>query len=120
MVSRVGTIRMIDPLGYLDFLCLMKRATVVVTDSGGIQEETTCLAVPCVTVRENTERPVTLESGTNLLGGVRKEDIRRALRRQLEKTFTNRVPQKWDGKAAIRILETMLSGITRQSTCGSY
>jgi len=118
-VNRSGSIRMIEPLGYLDFLCLMKRARVVVTDSGGIQEETTCLGVPCVTVRENTERPVTLESGTNILGGVQKEGIRRALQRQMEKTFTHEVPQKWDGKAAFRILETLLAGTPRLTTCGS-
>ena len=117
--GRADAIRMIEPLGYLDFLCLMKHATVVVTDSGGIQEETTCLGVPCVTVRENTERPVTLESGTNTLAGVRKQDIQQAVRRQLQKTFTKQVPPKWDGKAAVRILEILLSGVERQSTCGS-
>lgn len=117
--DRADAIRMIEPLGYLDFLCLMKHATVVVTDSGGIQEETTCLGVPCVTVRENTERPVTLESGTNTLAGVRTQDIQQAVRRQLQKTFTKQVPPKWDGKAAVRILEILLSGVERQSTCGS-
>ena len=114
-----GSIRMIDPLGYLDFLCLMKHARLVVTDSGGIQEETTCLGVPCVTVRENTERPVTVKSGTNVLAGVQKEKIRQAVRCQLEKTFANEAPQKWDGKAALRILEILLAGLGRQSTCGS-
>jgi UDP-N-acetylglucosamine 2-epimerase (non-hydrolysing) len=59
-------IQLIEPCGYLDFVCLMKNARMVVTDSGGIQEETTCLGVPCVTVRENTERPVTIASGTNI------------------------------------------------------
>jgi UDP-N-acetylglucosamine 2-epimerase (non-hydrolysing) len=117
-VSRLG-IRMIDPLGYLDFLCLMKRARVVVTDSGGIQEETTCLGVPCVTVRENTERPVTLKSGTNILAGVRKEDIRKAVRHQLERTFTNEVPENWDGQAAHRIVDILASGVGRKSRCAS-
>ncbi len=117
--SRSGAIRMLDPLGYLDFLCLMKRARVVVTDSGGIQEETTCLGVPCVTVRENTERPVTLETGTNTLAGVRKEGIRQAVCRQLEKTFANQIPQKWDGNAAVRIVEILLASFARQSTCAS-
>jgi UDP-N-acetylglucosamine 2-epimerase (non-hydrolysing) len=78
-----GGIRMIEPLGYLDFLCLMQNATLVVTDSGGIQEETTCLGVPCVTVRENTERPVTVEVGTNILAGVSQRGIRKAVMRQL-------------------------------------
>jgi UDP-N-acetylglucosamine 2-epimerase (non-hydrolysing) len=97
----------------------MKHARVVVTDSGGIQEETTCLGVPCVTVRDNTERPVTLQSGTNTLAGVRKEGIREAVSRQLEKTFSNEAPQKWDGKAALRIVEILTSALGRQGTCGS-
>ena len=118
-VSRRGEIRLISPLGYLDFLCLMKYARVVVTDSGGIQEETTCLGVPCVTVRENTERPVTLQSGTNILAGVRKEGIREAASRQLGKTFSNETPQKWDGKAAVRIVEILASVLGRQATCRS-
>jgi len=117
--GRLGAIRMLDPLGYLDFLCLMKRARLVVTDSGGIQEETTCLGVPCVTVRENTERPVTLESGTNTLAGVRSEGIRQAVCRQLEKAFANQIPKKWDGHAAVRIVEILLSSVERQSACGS-
>jgi UDP-N-acetylglucosamine 2-epimerase (non-hydrolysing) len=112
-------IRVIRPLGYLDFLCLMKHARVVVTDSGGIQEETTCLGVPCVTVRENTERPVTLQSGTNILAGVRKEGIREAVSRQLERAFCNEAPRKWDGKAALRIVEILLSALERQGACGS-
>jgi len=101
-------IHMIEPLGYLDFLCLMKNAAIVITDSGGIQEETTCLGVPCVTVRENTERPVTLEAGTNTLGGVNSEGIRQAVRRQFGKRFTNTAPEKWDGKAGIRIVDVLL------------
>ena len=96
-----------DPQGYLDFLCLMKRARLVVTDSGGIQEETTGLGVPCVTVRENTERPVTVEAGTNLLAGVSREGIRRAIRRQLERTHKGTVPKFWDGQAAGRIVEIL-------------
>jgi UDP-N-acetylglucosamine 2-epimerase (non-hydrolysing) len=110
---------MIDPLGYLDFLCLMKRARLVVTDSGGIQEETTCLGVPCVTVRENTERPVTVTSGTNTLAGVQREGIRNAVRRQLQNTFANEAPPKWDGRAAIRIVDVLLSGSMTQDTCSS-
>jgi len=70
--QRIG-IRLLEPQGYLDFLCLMKNAALVVTDSGGIQEETTCLGVPCVTVRENTERPITVTQGTNIIAGTDKE-----------------------------------------------
>ena len=64
-----GRLRLIDPLGYLDFVGLMERARVVLTDSGGVQEETTILGVPCLTLRENTERPVTITHGTNQLVG---------------------------------------------------
>ncbi len=86
------------PLGYLDFLCLMSNADLVVTDSGGIQEETTCLGVPCVIARENTERPVTATVGTNILAGVTKQGIRAAIRRQLNAATASTVPEKWDAK----------------------
>ena len=97
-----------DPLGYLDFLCLMKHATLVVTDSGGIQEETTCLGIPCVTVRENTERPVTVESGTNTIAGTKKESISDAIRRQTGRRTNGGVPKKWDGQAATRIVDILI------------
>ena len=102
-----GRIRLVDPLGYLDFLSLMQHATVVVTDSGGIQEETTSLGVPCVTVRENTERPITVEVGTNVLAGTSPEGIRRAARRQLAAKSSHRVPEAWDGRSAQRILDVI-------------
>jgi UDP-N-acetylglucosamine 2-epimerase (non-hydrolysing) len=101
-------IRMVEPQGYLDFLCMMKHASLVVTDSGGIQEETTCLGVPCVTVRENTERPVTLTLGTNVLAGVTKEGIRAAIRRHLRSKITGTVPELWDGRSAGRILQAII------------
>jgi UDP-N-acetylglucosamine 2-epimerase (non-hydrolysing) len=97
-----------SPLGYLDFLCLMKHAEMVVTDSGGIQEETTCLRIPCVTLRENTERPVTVESGTNIVGGIRKEGIQTAIRRQRMRKCYNSNPKHWDGLAAQRILDLLI------------
>ncbi len=100
-------ITMINPLGYLDFLCLMKHAALVVTDSGGIQEETTCLGIPCVTVRENTERPITVEVGTNILAGVRQESIGSAIQLQRGSHVKARIPEKWDGHAAERILEVI-------------
>ncbi|MGH9469002.1 MAG: non-hydrolyzing UDP-N-acetylglucosamine 2-epimerase [Terriglobia bacterium] len=100
-------IRVIDPLGYLDFLCLMKNATLVVTDSGGIQEETTCLGIPCVTVRQNTERPVTVESGTNVIAGTGDEGIAAAIRAQLKNTGFRKAPEKWDGQAAGRIVSIL-------------
>jgi UDP-N-acetylglucosamine 2-epimerase (non-hydrolysing) len=98
-----------EPLGYLDFLCLMKHAALVVTDSGGIQEETTCLGIPCVTVRESTERPITIKSGTNVLAGTQKEKIRDAVRRQMaRKLCDRRAPEKWDGQAAKRIIDVLI------------
>ena len=100
-------IKLTHPLGYLDFLCLMKHATLVVTDSGGIQEETTCLGVPCVTVRESTERPVTVEIGTNTVAGTKKEGIKDAIRRQTGRR-TGGVPKKWDGQAATRIVDVLI------------
>jgi UDP-N-acetylglucosamine 2-epimerase (non-hydrolysing) len=100
-------IQMVEPQGYVDFLCLMKNARMVITDSGGIQEETTALGVPCVTVRDNTERPVTLEMGTNLLAGTRRETIRAAAQRQLEFRGGVLLPEKWDGHAAERIVRIL-------------
>ncbi len=90
-------ILLIDPQGYIDFLCLMKNARLVVTDSGGIQEETTGLGVACVTVRENTERPVTVDTGTNVLAGVERDGIRRAIHEQLQSDRKHTVPYLWDG-----------------------
>ena len=113
--SRRG-IRLIDPLGYLDFLCLMKHACLVVTDSGGIQEETTCLGIPCVTVRENTERPVTITHGTNRLAGVGANGIRSAIREQLSPKPPVAPPQGWDGKTAPRILAAICHQLEKRST----
>lgn len=99
-----GTIRFIEPLGYLDFLSLQDSAEAVITDSGGIQEETTYLGVPCFTVRENTERPVTISSGTNRLMGDDVEELADAVLRAagLERDDAD-PPRYWDGKAAQRI-----------------
>jgi UDP-N-acetylglucosamine 2-epimerase (non-hydrolysing) len=97
-----------EPLGYLDFLCLMKHAALVVTDSGGIQEETTCLGIPCVTVRDNTERPVTVDSGTNVIAGTQAGTITEAIGRQIIRRRGGGVPPKWDGRAAERILTILI------------
>lgn len=105
----------IDPLGYLDFVCLMKHAAIVITDSGGIQEETTCLGVPCVTVRENTERPVTVEQGTNVLAGTTKERIRETIRQQRQRKGSTATPENWDGHAAKRIVEVLIREYTDKS-----
>lgn len=98
-------INLISPLGYIDFLCLMKNAKMVLTDSGGIQEETTCLGIPCVTLRENTERPVTITQGTNVLAGIDKDQIIKTSNEQLQKKFKKNIPKFWDGKAAERIIK---------------
>lgn len=105
--SRQGGIILTEPLGYLEFLCLMKHAALVVTDSGGIQEETTCLGIPCVTVRENTERPVTVESGTNVIAGTTKGRIETAIRRQMGRKDGYSMPKNWDGQAATRIVDVL-------------
>ena len=117
--------RLIDAQPYRDFTCLMRNARVVVTDSGGIQEETTALGVPCVTVRDNSKRPVTVKVGTNVLGGTRRATIREAIRGQLACPRRGRMPPLWDGGAAGRIVEILarqlmgdgsmlISGETRQ------
>jgi UDP-N-acetylglucosamine 2-epimerase (non-hydrolysing) len=101
-------LRIVKPMGYLDFLKLMSRAAVVLTDSGGMQEETTILGVWCLTVRQNTERPVTIASGTNMLVGTDPEKIIYAYRRcRSTKMNTPPVPDKWDGLAAQRIAEIL-------------
>jgi UDP-N-acetylglucosamine 2-epimerase (non-hydrolysing) len=107
------TINLLPPLGYLDFLCLMKHARLVVTDSGGIQEETTCLGIPCVTVRDNTERPITVKRGTNIIAGVTPERIRASIRQQLRGKKRVTFPPKWDGKTASRIVKVLAETIGR-------
>jgi UDP-N-acetylglucosamine 2-epimerase (non-hydrolysing) len=94
------------PLGYLEMLGLMARARLVLTDSGGIQEETTALGVPCITLRNNTERPITVDEGTNVVVGTRVEAIRAAANEVLESGGkAGRIPEHWDGRAAERIAQ---------------
>ena len=93
-----------EPLPYIEFLALQRRATAVVTDSGGIQEETTYLKVPCLTLRNNTERPVTVTMGTNILVGQKGATLRTELAKMLEgKQKPSAVPPLWDGHAGDRI-----------------
>jgi UDP-N-acetylglucosamine 2-epimerase (non-hydrolysing) len=110
--KRVGAehVRLLEPLPYLPFLALLQKASLVITDSGGIQEETTFLGVPCLTVRENTERPITVECGTNVLVGRDLDLLRESAHRILggEKK-QGRVPALWDGRAAERIAEIVSS-----------
>jgi UDP-N-acetylglucosamine 2-epimerase (non-hydrolysing) len=110
-VERAGRLRIVEPLGYLDFLRLYSGARLVLTDSGGIQEETTALGIPCLTLRESTERPVTVELGTNRIVGADPEKILSEAFVALERERADeppRVPPLWDGKTAGRILDALL------------
>ena len=103
-------LQLLDPLPYLEFLNLQSRATVVITDSGGIQEETTYLGVPCLTLRENTERPITVSLGTNVLVGRDPDKLRSELRLVVAgKAKRGSVPPLWDGHAGERIA-TLIAG----------
>ncbi|HMK22865.1 MAG TPA: UDP-N-acetylglucosamine 2-epimerase (non-hydrolyzing) [Terriglobales bacterium] len=105
-----GKVHLLEPLPYLEFLALQRRATVVLTDSGGIQEETTYLGVPCLTLRNNTERPITVTMGTNVLVGDDPAKLRSELARVLEgKAKEGSIPPLWDGHAAERIAKILVS-----------
>ncbi len=102
-----------DPIGYVEFLALTKNAEVVITDSGGIQEETTYLGVQCITVRNNTERPVTVEIGTNQLIGTDLKKVEEAAKKVLDgQVKKGSVPKLWDGHTADRIAEILLEKIS--------
>ena len=120
--NRNKRIHCVDPLGYLDFLHLMANSKLVLTDSGGIQEETTILEVPCVTLRENTERPVTVTDGTNVIAGTKKENIIKSAISHLNKPLPREMrlfnrsnknikPKFWDGRAAERIVNILANSI---------
>jgi UDP-N-acetylglucosamine 2-epimerase (non-hydrolysing) len=108
-VASIKNLRLIDPLGYLDFLSLYSAARLVLTDSGGIQEETTALGIPCLTLRENTERPITVELGTNVVVGTDTERIVAAASAALNGSAkrTTHHPPLWDGHASERILDAL-------------
>jgi UDP-N-acetylglucosamine 2-epimerase (non-hydrolysing) len=108
-----GGVLLCGPIGYLEFLHLMSEATFVLTDSGGIQEETTVLGIPCLTLRENTERPITVEEGTNILVGNSPEHILPAVRDILAgRSKKGRRPSLWDGRAAERIVTILLESFS--------
>jgi UDP-N-acetylglucosamine 2-epimerase (non-hydrolysing) len=102
-----GQLRLVDPLGYLEFLGLLQDSALVLTDSGGVQEETTILQVPCLTLRENTERPVTIAQGTNRIVGTDPRKIVEAWGDVKRSPYPTRVPPLWDGLAASRIIEIL-------------
>ena len=102
-------LRVVDPLGYLDFLALQAAAAVVLTDSGGVQEETTVLGIPCLTLRDSTERPITVTEGTNRVVGRDRSAILAACGDALAGNFPIRRPPLWDGKAGERIAEVLVS-----------
>jgi UDP-N-acetylglucosamine 2-epimerase (non-hydrolysing) len=111
-IERIKNLSVIDPVGYLDFLQLLNRSCLVLTDSGGIQEETTVLGIPCITLRENTERPITVEMGTNTIAGTDTARIVAAAFHALNnpaKKSALRVPPLWDGHTAERILDVLLA-----------
>jgi UDP-N-acetylglucosamine 2-epimerase (non-hydrolysing) len=101
----------IEPLGYLDFIALICNAGLVLTDSGGLQEETTVLGIPCITLRNNTERPVTVSHGTNVIAGTEKNDIVHNAVTMLNQESEPCSPPLWDGKAAHRIIDVLVTSI---------
>jgi UDP-N-acetylglucosamine 2-epimerase (non-hydrolysing) len=115
--ERAPNIRLVDPLGYLEFLSLTSRAKLILTDSGGLQEESTALGIPCLTLRENTERPITVDEGTNIVVGT--DDAR--IREEAFKVLAGhgkagRTPALWDGKAAERIADAVLAFLERRAS----
>ena len=117
LMARVGAmanLRLLDPIGYLEFLKLIANARIVLTDSGGIQEETTILKIPCLTLRENTERPVTCQMGSNRVVGVKPDGIIRAYREAMQNEGrASSVPPLWDGRAAERIVDILSQKLER-------
>ena len=119
--SGIANLRLVEPLGYFDFLKLMSDSAVVLTDSGGIQEETTILGVPCLTLRENTERPITVTAGTNRLTGNSTQAILKAYREVRDQPQRPvKVPELWDGSAADRIVTCLVAASrSRMTACGT-
>jgi len=108
-IEKMKNLKLIKPLGYLDFLSLMKNASFVLTDSGGIQEETTVLGIPCLTIREETERPITVSVGTNNVVGLGKDNIIKAANELLNgKKIKGENPEYWDGNTSVRIVDHIL------------
>lgn len=107
-INNADNLKVISPLGYLEMMSIMINSKLVMTDSGGIQEETTALGVPCLTIRENTERPITVEIGTNKIIGTKQDNIVGETLKILDgKTKKGEMPSLWDGKASERIIKVL-------------
>ena len=111
-VQPISKVFVTEPLGYLDFLAIFDTASLVLTDSGGIQEESSVLGIPCLTLRENTERPITCELGTNVVGGADPDAIIRGAEAALERERQPADIPLWDGKAAERIARILIDALT--------
>jgi UDP-N-acetylglucosamine 2-epimerase (non-hydrolysing) len=107
-----GGVQVIEPLGYLDFLKLMANATAMLTDSGGIQEESTVLGIPCITLRDRTERPITVAEGTNRITGLDQQAVLQAARDALQRRSPPVQPELWDGHASQRIVDVLISQLS--------
>ena len=106
-----GTVHLVDPVGYLDMLTLQRDAAAVITDSGGVQEETCMLGTPCVTVRRNTERQVTLAIGSNRLVAASRGDVLAGVADALSSSKTWTPPERWDDRVGQRVVEALLRGV---------
>jgi UDP-N-acetylglucosamine 2-epimerase (non-hydrolysing) len=115
-IEKIKNIIITEPLGYIDFLKLVKESKVVITDSGGIQEETTYLSIPCLTIRSSTERPVTIKEGTNTLIDMDEKKILNEIHKILNNKYkTGKVPDLWDGKASERIVKIISNFLSAES-----
>jgi UDP-N-acetylglucosamine 2-epimerase (non-hydrolysing) len=112
-------VHLLDPIGYLDFLSLEADAAAVLTDSGGVQEETTYLGVPCFTLRDNTERPVTVRAGTNTVLGLQPRRISEIPAALSDRVPAGRPPELWDGRAAIRAAEILVPDRDSETVSGT-
>ena len=111
LAGAAGALRLEEPFGYVDFLSLLAEARLVLTDSGGLQEESTVLGIPCLTLRENTERPVTVSEGTNVVVGTDPKRILDAASQALRGRFQRRCPELWDGSAGERVAQALLDRV---------
>jgi UDP-N-acetylglucosamine 2-epimerase (non-hydrolysing) len=122
VLERAPDLRLVEPMGYLEFLALTSQARLILTDSGGLQEESTALGVPCLTLRDNTERPVTVEVGSNLVVGIQPARIQNEADRVLDgQAKKGRIPDLWDGQTGARIAQLYenflgLGSVVRQAT----